>query len=97
LEIVKKKKSPNKVQCTQEKKNFSWACSSLSLRLYLCFCGQIGVLIEDKEMLTSSMNGKLYKAGKFTRSLRIALWAEHLGLRGSEVCKIFFHLSFNVT
>ncbi|KAJ1699336.1 hypothetical protein LUZ63_007848 [Rhynchospora breviuscula] len=49
---------------------------------------EIGVLIEDKDMFTSRMNGNLYKAGKFTHSLRISLWAEHLGLRRSEIDQI---------
>ncbi|KAJ8424958.1 hypothetical protein Cgig2_000545 [Carnegiea gigantea] len=50
---------------------------------------EIGVLIEDKEVLNSSMGGKLWKAGKFTMSLRLMLWAEHLGLRAGEISQIY--------
>lgn len=46
---------------------------------------QIGVLIEDKELVDSYMGGKPKKAGKFAHSLRLSLWSEHLGLRGGEV------------
>ncbi|TXG71668.1 hypothetical protein EZV62_000247 [Acer yangbiense] len=45
---------------------------------------EIGVLIEDKELVDSSMGGKPWKAGKFALSLRLALWSEHLGLRERE-------------
>lgn len=48
---------------------------------------QIGVLIEDKEVINSRMGGKPWKAGKFTLTLRLSLWAEHLGLRPGEVSK----------
>lgn len=47
---------------------------------------QIGVLIEDKELVDSRMAGKPWKAGKFSLSLRLSLWSEHLGLRSGEVC-----------
>lgn len=47
---------------------------------------QIGVLIEDKEFVESYMNGNPWKAGKFSLSLRLSLWQEHLGLRAEEVC-----------
>ncbi|KNA07417.1 hypothetical protein SOVF_171600, partial [Spinacia oleracea] len=50
---------------------------------------EIGVLIEDKEVITSSMGGKPWKAGKFTISLRLSLWAEHLGLRPGEIPQIY--------
>lgn len=46
---------------------------------------QIGVLIEDKEPVNSYMGGKPWKAGKFSLSLRMSLWSEHLGLRTGEV------------
>lgn len=31
------------------------------------------------------MNGEPWKAGKFTLSLRLSLWSEHLGLQAGEV------------
>ena len=46
---------------------------------------QIGVFIEDKEFVESSMNGQPWKAGKFAHSLRCSLWSEHLGLDAGEV------------
>ncbi|CAI9119042.1 OLC1v1020696C1 [Oldenlandia corymbosa var. corymbosa] len=49
---------------------------------------EIGVLIEDKEMVDSFMGGKPWKAGKFSSSLRLSLWAEHLGLRVGEARQI---------
>ncbi|KAF6141252.1 hypothetical protein GIB67_024336 [Kingdonia uniflora] len=49
---------------------------------------EIGVLIEDKELVASSMNGKPWKAGKFSFSLRLSLWSEHLGLHAGEIGKI---------
>ncbi|MQL92978.1 hypothetical protein Taro_025613, partial [Colocasia esculenta] len=45
---------------------------------------EIGVLIEDKDFVQSYMNGKPWKAGKFAFSLRLSLWAEHLGLHVGE-------------
>ncbi|XP_015900013.1 phospholipase D zeta 1 isoform X1 [Ziziphus jujuba] len=46
---------------------------------------EIGVLIEDKEPVNSYMGGKPWKAGKFSLSLRLSLWSEHLGLRSGEI------------
>lgn len=54
---------------------------------------QIGVVIEDKEFLESSMNGQPWKAGKFAYSLRCSLWSEHLGLHAGEV---FFACFFSL-
>lgn len=34
------------------------------------------------------MNGKPWKAGKFSHSLRCSLWSEHLGLLTGEISKI---------
>ncbi|KAL8209998.1 hypothetical protein R6Q57_006730 [Mikania cordata] len=49
---------------------------------------EIGVLIEDKEFVESSMGGNPWKAGKFASSLRLSLWSEHLGLHSTEINKI---------
>ncbi|KAL1820351.1 hypothetical protein ACET3Z_015220 [Daucus carota] len=46
---------------------------------------EIGVLVEDKDWVESSMNGEPWRAGKFAYSLRISLWLEHLGLNPSEI------------
>ncbi|GKE21603.1 phospholipase D zeta 1-like protein isoform X1 [Tanacetum coccineum] len=48
----------------------------------------IGVLIEDKEFVASSMGGNPWKAGKFALSLRLSLWSEHLGLHSNEINNI---------
>ncbi|KAL5701060.1 phospholipase D [Ranunculus cassubicifolius] len=49
---------------------------------------EIAIVIEDKEFVDSSMNGKPWKAGKFSHSLRLSLWAEHLGLRPEDIARI---------
>ncbi|PON89548.1 Phospholipase D1/D [Trema orientale] len=49
---------------------------------------EIGILIEDKEFVESSMNGQPWKAGKFAYSLRCSLWSEHLGLHAGEINQI---------
>ncbi|XP_010245474.1 PREDICTED: phospholipase D zeta 1-like [Nelumbo nucifera] len=49
---------------------------------------EIGVLIEDKEFLDTSMDGKPWKAGKFAFSLRLSLWSEHLGLHAGQISQI---------
>ena len=46
------------------------------------------MVIEDKEYVKSSMNGKPWKAGKLSYSLRCSLWSEHLGLNTGEINKI---------
>jgi len=55
--------------------------------IVIIFINQIGVLIEDKEYVDSLMNGKPWKAGKFSYSLRCSLWSEHLDLHAGEVSK----------
>jgi phospholipase D1/2 len=50
------------------------------------------MIIEDKEVVSSIMDGKPWGAGKFSLSLRLSLWAEHLGLLPAEVCIISFRL-----
>ncbi|KAL0538012.1 hypothetical protein IC582_027006 [Cucumis melo] len=49
---------------------------------------EIAVVIEDNELINSSMGGQPWKAGKFCWSLRISLWSEHLGLRPGQVNQI---------
>ncbi|KAF2313845.1 hypothetical protein GH714_018258 [Hevea brasiliensis] len=49
---------------------------------------EIGVLIEDKELVDSAMGGKPWKAGKFSLSLRLSLWSEHLGIKAKEINQI---------
>uniref|UniRef100_A0A452YXX4 Phospholipase n=1 Tax=Aegilops tauschii subsp. strangulata TaxID=200361 RepID=A0A452YXX4_AEGTS len=47
---------------------------------------EIAVVIEDKEVVNSKMDGRHWEAGKFSLSLRLSLWAEHLGLhRGEDI------------
>ncbi|XVE82197.1 hypothetical protein DITRI_Ditri15bG0128100 [Diplodiscus trichospermus] len=54
---------------------------------------EIGVLIEDKELVDSWMGGNPWKAGKFALSLRLSLWSEHLGLRKGEINQILDPIS----
>ncbi|XVF62533.1 hypothetical protein PTKIN_Ptkin09bG0015700 [Pterospermum kingtungense] len=54
---------------------------------------EIGVLIEDKELVDSWMGGNPWKAGKFALSLRLSLWSEHLGLCQGEMNKIIDPIS----
>ncbi|OAY77325.1 Phospholipase D zeta 1 [Ananas comosus] len=49
---------------------------------------EIGVVIEDKEFVSSHMNGKPWKAGRFSLTLRLSLWSEHLGLQPGEINRI---------
>ncbi|XVF66177.1 hypothetical protein PTKIN_Ptkin10aG0014400 [Pterospermum kingtungense] len=54
---------------------------------------EIGVLIEDNELVDSKMGGNPWKAGKFALSLRISLWSEHLGLSKGEINQIIDPIS----
>ncbi|XVF38771.1 hypothetical protein REPUB_Repub20aG0130800 [Reevesia pubescens] len=54
---------------------------------------EIGVLIEDKELVDSRMGGNPWKAGKFALSLRLSLWSEHLGLCKGEINQIIDPIS----
>ncbi|XLR51880.1 hypothetical protein HN51_002614 [Arachis hypogaea] len=49
---------------------------------------EIGVVIEDRELIDSYMDGKPWKAGKFSLTLRLSLWSEHLGLGAGEANQI---------
>ncbi|XP_031397086.1 phospholipase D zeta 1 isoform X1 [Punica granatum] len=49
---------------------------------------EIGILIEDTEFVDSAMGGMPWSAGRFSLSLRLSLWSEHLGLRPGEVNRI---------
>ncbi|XP_024390954.1 phospholipase D zeta 1 [Physcomitrium patens] len=46
---------------------------------------ELAVVLEDNQFIRSRMNGKVWNAGRFAHSLRVSLWAEHLGLRTTEV------------
>eukprot|EP00250_Pteridium_aquilinum_P013724 c21534_g1_i1 orf=388-3765(+) len=46
---------------------------------------EVAVVLEDKEFVDSYMDCKPWQAGSFARSLRMSLWAEHLGLAQSEI------------
>jgi len=46
---------------------------------------ELAVVLEDNQFIRSRMNGKVWNAGRFAHSLRVSLWAEHLGLRANEV------------
>ncbi|KAL4273522.1 hypothetical protein GQ457_13G005710 [Hibiscus cannabinus] len=54
---------------------------------------EIGVFIEDKEFVDSRMGGNPWNAGKFTLSLRLSLWSEHLGLQKGEINQIIDPIS----
>ncbi|URD81118.1 phospholipase d [Musa troglodytarum] len=57
----------------------------------------INVLIEDKEFVESLMDGKPWKAGKFSHCLRLLLWLEHLGLRAEQTNTMMsFHVSSTI-
>ncbi|KAF7837786.1 phospholipase D zeta 1 isoform X1 [Senna tora] len=49
---------------------------------------ETNVVIEDREFTSSYMDGKLWKAGKFSLTLRLSLWSEHLGLQAGEIDRI---------
>lgn len=51
------------------------------------------MIIEDKEVVNSMMDGRPWEAGKFSLSLRLSLWAEHLGLQPGEVRTIIYSKS----
>ena len=45
---------------------------------------EVDVVIEDREMIRGRMNGKWYKVGKFSHTLRCQLMKEHLGLLNGD-------------
>ncbi|XP_027363640.1 phospholipase D zeta 1 isoform X4 [Abrus precatorius] len=62
-------------------------CSLIEKAEYFIYI-EIGVVIEDRELIDSFMDGKPWKAGKFSLTLRLSLWSEHLGLPAMEVNQI---------
>ncbi|KAL8553907.1 hypothetical protein ACS0TY_002247 [Phlomoides rotata] len=56
---------------------------------------EIAVVIEDKEFVDSFMGGNPWNAGNFSFSLRLSLWAEHLGLSAEEVHLIKDPITYN--
>lgn len=43
------------------------------------------MITKDAEFTVSRMNGQLYSAGKYAKSLRMQLWREHLGLLSEQI------------
>ncbi|RLV94532.1 Phospholipase D1 [Spathaspora sp. JA1] len=41
---------------------------------------EVAIMVRDKEMISSSMNGEPFLAGKFAHTLRMRLMREHLGI-----------------
>lgn len=41
---------------------------------------EIAIVMEDRDLINSAMDGKPYKAGRLVATLRRKLWREHLGL-----------------
>ena len=46
---------------------------------------EIAVVVRDRYLLASKMDGRDYAVGRFASSLRLSLWKEHLSLVGKEV------------
>eukprot|EP00474_Spongospora_subterranea_P010016 CRZ10474.1 hypothetical protein [Spongospora subterranea] len=49
---------------------------------------EIGVTVEDEDSLQIPMDGASFSVGRFPHELRLQLWAEHLGLSGSDTERI---------
>jgi len=47
---------------------------------------EIALVVEDEEVLQTTMNGRPYAASKFAATLRRRLYREHLGLMGPQNC-----------
>ncbi|CAI8009390.1 Phospholipase D zeta 2, partial [Geodia barretti] len=45
---------------------------------------EVAIRFEDKEMIDGTMNGQPYQVGKFSHSIRVHLFKEHLGLLPSQ-------------
>ncbi|KAI8048754.1 uncharacterized protein B0P05DRAFT_500311 [Gilbertella persicaria] len=45
---------------------------------------EIAMMVQDKDMIPSRMNGEPYQASRFAATLRRQLWKEHLGLLDEE-------------
>ena len=45
---------------------------------------EVDVVIEDREMIEGTMNGRAYPVGRFSHGLRCHLFKEHLGLLGDK-------------
>jgi len=46
---------------------------------------EIAILLRDNITVESQMGGQPYRAGKFSHTLRTALWREHLGLDSNDM------------
>lgn len=47
---------------------------------------EVAVVIEDRDLFESKMNGEKYLASKFAASFRRHLWRQHLGLIDPQEC-----------
>lgn len=54
---------------------------------------EIAAVIQDERYVLGAMDGRPWRAGRFTQSLRMALWAEHLGLKEADVSARFLLVS----
>jgi phospholipase D1/2 len=65
-----------------------WACISSANLNDRSLLGdrdsEMGVVVTDSDEVDSVMDGKTFRAGRFPLELRLRLWAEHLGLDGSD-------------
>ncbi|GAQ88090.1 Phospholipase D zeta [Klebsormidium nitens] len=46
---------------------------------------EIAAVIQDERYVPGAMDGRPWRAGRFAQSLRMALWAEHLGLKEADM------------
>ncbi|XP_042054133.1 phospholipase D zeta 1-like [Salvia splendens] len=78
----------SKVMIVDDRRALIGSCNINDRSLLGSRDSEIAILLEDKEFVDSSMDGSPWKAGKFSFSLRLSLWTEHLGLNTEEVDKI---------